>query len=337
MLKATGRLADLIGKEVLYFETAVYQQALLTLSVLERRYSYFGEKCYIQGEDVTSSDEFPRLQVVTSDGIKTVNLTLAYDDVTIMAMQLEVNTEVDGVLLCGASVRFMQLYEGKNLDNKPMESWRSLADGKKTKDGVEDLFKTHKMIRALHAMQDAERRDPFEEERDRVENGGLTTESGLTAEDREAIGGVDKRNKLSAFALNEGYVRCASFTCIGVLQPEERACVKCCCRRKCEVSDLCVCEHCGTRYDVNRQSICGMCEKCLPHSSRYVDQKISATLQEAVVGKTKSALTVTKLKDMLQNGVVQRVLRDASLRESGSDHCYGAIRGGVEGDHGGGV
>lgn len=133
MPRATGRLADLIGKEVLFFKTAVYQQALLTMSGLERRYSYFGEKCCVQGEDVTSTDEFPRMQIVTSDGVKTIDLNLAYEDVTIMAMELEANTDVDGVLLCGASARFMQLYDGENLDNKSIESWKSLADGSKKK------------------------------------------------------------------------------------------------------------------------------------------------------------------------------------------------------------
>ena len=182
--------------------------------------------------------------MLTKDGIKVVELAQTYEDVTVMALQLKTNTVVDSGLLCEASQRFMQLYDGKNLDYKTLERWRSLAEGKKKKRGACAPFKTDRMIRALHAMQDAEGRDPFEEEREIMENGGLDRESGLTEEDREAIGGVDKRRPLctlSAYAMDEGCVRCASFTCTGALQPGECACVKCCCRRKCEASDLCMC------------------------------------------------------------------------------------------------
>ena len=54
--KAFGRMQDLIGQDVMYFKTAVYQQALLKMNVLERRYSYFGEQCRVRGEDAASSD-----------------------------------------------------------------------------------------------------------------------------------------------------------------------------------------------------------------------------------------------------------------------------------------
>ena len=73
---------------------------------------------------------------------------------------------------------------------------------------------------------------------------------------------------------------------------------------------LCLCEHCGASYDVNRQQTCSHCEKYLPHSSRYEQQRHNEDMQVVQAGKKNVSLTLTKLTEVLQNGLLSRAFLD---------------------------
>ena len=157
-------------------------------------------------------------------------------------------------------------------------------------------------------MEDAEGRDVFQEMREAKEDGSFSTleKERLTAEELGMIGGVDRRKPLSAAMISMEYERCAKFNCMEVLRKGEKSCVGCFSRRKV----LCLCEHCGASYDVNRQQTCSHCEKYLPHSSRYEQQRHNEDMQEVQAGKTNVSLTLTKLTEVLQNGLLSRVFLD---------------------------
>ena len=122
------------------------------------------------------------------------------------------------------------------------------------------------------------------------------------------IGGVDRRKPLSAAMLSMEYERCAKFTCMEVLRKGEKSCVGCFSRSWRTV--LCLCKHCGASYAVNRQQTCSHCEKNLPHSSQYEQQRHNADMQEVQAVKKNASLTLTKLSEVLQNELLSRVFLD---------------------------
>ena len=91
---------------------------------------------------------------------------------------------------------------------------------------------------------------------------------GLSKADKELLGLHDPRPSLSKAMLLKGYVWCCMFSCRGILDKTDRACGKCCSKRE----SSCVCDGCGTKYDVNRQVVCTMCERHFPHSDKYTQQ-----------------------------------------------------------------
>ena len=156
-------------------------------------------------------------------------------------------------------------------------------------------------------MLDANGRDFYQEAHDRVKGLVCASDAGrLTAADIEAISGKDVRPALSCNADAQGYLRCAVFTCTGVLNKSDRSCGTCRCRR----ADMCRCDMCATPYDVNRQVVCGVCERCLPHALGYEQQRHHDSVEAEKSGQKKGAVTIAKLTEMLQRVILLRVPRD---------------------------
>ena len=207
--------------------------------------------------------------------------------------KLETQMASDNAIIFGASANYMKKYVDPNVKGQSISTWKVTAVwhvSPKKAEGEED---EDTMIKALHEMDTEGGIDTFEVARNKRKGVDPDPEKSdnpeaeskgnmwLPKADKELLGLHDPRPPLSKVTLLQCYVWCCMFSCRGMLDRKfnDRACGKCCSKRGCS----CVCDECSTKYDVNRQVVCTMCERHLPHSEKYVQQQSNLELHDVLL------------------------------------------------------
>ena len=237
-----------------------------------------------------------------------------------LVSMLETQIVSDNVVLFGVSANYMKQYCGSNVKGQSISVWKATAVWNVTPEKAEEEVEEDEIMRALREMESGGGIDAFEMARKGGGKGVIPDPDpepeqpksiiGLSKADKELLGLHDPRPSLSKAMLLTGYVWFCMFSCKGILDKTDRACGKCCSKRE----SSCVCDGCGTKYDVNRQVVCTMCERHLPHSDKYTQQQSNLELHDALSGekkKSRSAVSRSKLKEQISNSVLIRMLNDS--------------------------